>query len=307
MDEADLLGDRIGIMAEGHLRCVGSSLFLKKQYGVGYHVTIEKNNDTQEVVKGVTDIVESAIPQASVLSNVSSEITFRLPLEASDQFPDMFAELDEKVNQGFISTYGVGITTLDEVFLLVARGGTAKKMKMQSSRNLGQQPINNVSYRSQGDVDQNRIFATHVRSLFVKRAINFKRDKKAWACSTFLPVLFSLFGFMTIAFIAPDKNMQPLELKPSDYNIISEGKTPFPINKADNFACQPAKCLTSIGDSFYADNIYCGNPIALDDSTAQCSNVDIDGFPNVLESSGFSPIEQNVSDIITVCFCPSTS
>jgi hypothetical protein len=33
MDEADLLGDRIAIMAEGHLRCVGSSLFLKKEYG----------------------------------------------------------------------------------------------------------------------------------------------------------------------------------------------------------------------------------------------------------------------------------
>jgi len=30
MDEADLLGDRIAIMAEGQLRCVGSSLFLKK-------------------------------------------------------------------------------------------------------------------------------------------------------------------------------------------------------------------------------------------------------------------------------------
>lgn len=30
-------------MAEGHLRCAGSSLFLKKMYGVGYQLTIEKN------------------------------------------------------------------------------------------------------------------------------------------------------------------------------------------------------------------------------------------------------------------------
>jgi len=28
-DEADLLGDRIAIMADGQLRCCGSSLFLK--------------------------------------------------------------------------------------------------------------------------------------------------------------------------------------------------------------------------------------------------------------------------------------
>jgi len=33
MDEADLLGDRIAIMANGRLQCVGSSLFLKKKYG----------------------------------------------------------------------------------------------------------------------------------------------------------------------------------------------------------------------------------------------------------------------------------
>jgi len=33
MDEADLLGDRIAIMAGGELQCCGSSFFLKKKYG----------------------------------------------------------------------------------------------------------------------------------------------------------------------------------------------------------------------------------------------------------------------------------
>lgn len=31
-DEADLLGDRIAIMADGQLRCCGSSLFLKGRW-----------------------------------------------------------------------------------------------------------------------------------------------------------------------------------------------------------------------------------------------------------------------------------
>ena len=34
MDEADYLGDRIAIMAKGKLVCSGSSLFLKKRYGI---------------------------------------------------------------------------------------------------------------------------------------------------------------------------------------------------------------------------------------------------------------------------------
>ena len=33
MDEADLLGDRIAIMASGVVQCCGSSLFLKNKYG----------------------------------------------------------------------------------------------------------------------------------------------------------------------------------------------------------------------------------------------------------------------------------
>lgn len=33
MDEADLLGDRIAIMAKGELQCCGSPLFLKEKYG----------------------------------------------------------------------------------------------------------------------------------------------------------------------------------------------------------------------------------------------------------------------------------
>ena len=35
MDEADLLGDRIAIMANGVVQCCGSSMFLKKAYGKG--------------------------------------------------------------------------------------------------------------------------------------------------------------------------------------------------------------------------------------------------------------------------------
>lgn len=42
MDEADILGDRISIMAEGDVVCTGSSLFLKNRFGVGYNLVIAK-------------------------------------------------------------------------------------------------------------------------------------------------------------------------------------------------------------------------------------------------------------------------
>jgi ATP-binding cassette subfamily A (ABC1) protein 5 len=38
MDEADVLADRKAIVTKGQLRCVGSSLFLKSKFGLGYHL-----------------------------------------------------------------------------------------------------------------------------------------------------------------------------------------------------------------------------------------------------------------------------
>lgn len=43
MDEADILGDRIGIMNEGELVCLGSPLFLKNRFGTGHTLTVVKS------------------------------------------------------------------------------------------------------------------------------------------------------------------------------------------------------------------------------------------------------------------------
>lgn len=273
-------------------------------------MTIEKGIDSKANTMGVKEVVEGAVPEASVLSNVSSEMTFRLPLDASDRFPGMFTELDKKIDSGEISTYGVGITTLDEVFLQVARGETTDNNVMESSQNFALEGDNghnspSQSYRSQDNIPNNALFAVHVRSLFAKRALYFKRDKKAWACSTLLPVLFSFFGFINVTLIAPSRNMQPLQLKPTDYAGINNSKIAFPINEPDTFACQPAKCLGSQGGNFYESDSYCGNIVSLNDRTEQCSAVAIDGFSDGLDSSLFLPITQDVSSVFEVsstCF-----
>lgn len=44
MDEADILGDRIGIMASGQMTCLGSSIFLKSKFGEGYNLTLVKDS-----------------------------------------------------------------------------------------------------------------------------------------------------------------------------------------------------------------------------------------------------------------------
>ena len=40
MEEADALCHRIGIMAAGQLRCLGSPVHLKNKFGHGYHLSV---------------------------------------------------------------------------------------------------------------------------------------------------------------------------------------------------------------------------------------------------------------------------
>nr|XP_009772921.1 PREDICTED: ABC transporter A family member 1-like [Nicotiana sylvestris] len=67
MDEADVLGDRIAIMANGSLKCCGSSIFLKHQYGVGYTLTLVKTAPGASVA---ADIVYRHVPSATCVSEV---------------------------------------------------------------------------------------------------------------------------------------------------------------------------------------------------------------------------------------------
>lgn len=74
MDEADILGDRIAIMAEGNIKCCGSSLFLKSKYGVGYHMVMVKEPDCD--VSKVISVVSNHVPAAQVESNIGEALVF---------------------------------------------------------------------------------------------------------------------------------------------------------------------------------------------------------------------------------------
>ena len=68
MDEADILGDRIAIMAEGNIKCCGSSLFLKNKYGVGYHMVMvkEPHCDVSKIISVVSSHVSTAMLESNV-------------------------------------------------------------------------------------------------------------------------------------------------------------------------------------------------------------------------------------------------
>lgn len=325
MDEADILGDRIAIMAEGRLRCCGSSLFLKKTYGVGYQLTIEKVSSFVKSGQfdasnagggGISDddlknLVAGSVQEATLLSNVGTEMSFQLPLGASDRFVPMLEQLETETDQGRIKAYGVSITTLDEVFLLVARGDEINRQEYESSHfNSGMvtgdsgDREDQRSVQSQMDLEKEDLFATHMGALLKKRVAYFKRDKKAWCCTTILPSLFVLVGLLLLKYAAPKRNLALLPLNLNDYNIDFRGdelRNPIPFNNPNSFfTCNVGRCtsertITSVetNETYY----FCGGAALSSGPEHRCSISNSDAVVKGIDEAGAQGIGGEASNI----------
>ncbi|KAM4691855.1 ATP-binding cassette sub-family A member 9-like [Rhinophrynus dorsalis] len=114
MDEADILADRKAVISNGRLKCVGSSLFLKRKWGIGYHLRMQVPSSCDTEL--MTSIIKQHISSSKLTAQNEEELTYTLPFENMDSFPDLFLHLDGQVGQTIVN-YGVSMTTLDDVFL----------------------------------------------------------------------------------------------------------------------------------------------------------------------------------------------
>lgn len=204
MDEADILGDRIAIMAEGELRCCGSPLFLKNRYGAGYNLTMVKEEGCDD--SKVIGFIKEHIPSCTVLSNVGTEVAFQLPLDASSKFARMFELLDDKLDQLSLLSYGISVTTMEEVFIKVAETAdddehhtlqnTVKQHKPDhpSTTNFSSDEGKPQRTAQRFAFSSGSTFFIQLNALIQKRFRIAKRDKRMVVVSLVLPIAWLVLG-----------------------------------------------------------------------------------------------------------------
>uniref|UniRef100_A0A8C0ZGY7 Cholesterol transporter ABCA5 n=1 Tax=Cyanistes caeruleus TaxID=156563 RepID=A0A8C0ZGY7_CYACU len=114
MDEADILADRKAVISQGMLKCLGSSLFLKSKWGIGYRLSM--HIDAYCNTEATTSLIRQHIPAASLIQENHEQLVYTLPLKDMDKFAGLFSDLDTHSHLGVI-TYGVSMTTLEDVYL----------------------------------------------------------------------------------------------------------------------------------------------------------------------------------------------
>jgi ATP-binding cassette, subfamily A (ABC1), member 3 len=122
MDEADILGDRIGIMNEGELTCLGTPLYLKNKYGTGYTLTAVKKSGIDSDTKELENYIKEKLgPDVIKSSDISNEVNFQIPTALSSKFGAFFQEFDKDLDSLGVRSYGISVPTMEDVFLRVTK------------------------------------------------------------------------------------------------------------------------------------------------------------------------------------------
>lgn len=246
LDEADLLCDRIAIMSAGKLACVGSPLFLKNRYGTGYTLTLARassNNGGGGDV--ILSTVRSHLPGASITSDVGAELHIILPSEGSAKFAGLFKELDDKIAGAGFTSYGISCTTLEEVFLSIARGGVGGVGALSQKRtsldgaggsiNSGKEgtigtpstgnpttPLMDDDHDAIANADEDlrknyvkgfELTKRQIRGLLWKRFLNWRRDAWSILIQIVVPVLFFILALVLAGLeFTEDTSFAPIDI-----------------------------------------------------------------------------------------------
>ncbi|XP_050098673.1 phospholipid-transporting ATPase ABCA3-like [Anopheles aquasalis] len=230
MDEADILGDRIAIMADGELKAAGSSFFLKKRFGVGYRLICVKDEgcDTARV----TAMMRQHIGNMQVETDIGTELSYVLDDSHTAVFQPLLQDLESHSSSLGISSYGISLTTLEEVFLRVGSdshtldkkpAGLGPGSDSDLARPYAIEPSNGSTITlalESGDQKLLTGFAllkNQLLAMVLKKAIATKRSWIAMLVQIFIPIFFVIMTVVIVRSFPDSLSLPPLTISFDSY------------------------------------------------------------------------------------------
>ena len=195
MEEASVLGKRIGIINLGKMKCIGTPLFLIEKFGKYMNITLSKDEGAQndKICQYITNQIDDA-----KFESLSEEIIARIPKdvfkgENGISLNNFFEDLDNSLNELKIKSYSVSMPTLEDVFLNVAQDDEVSRFSMK----LNMQKVNDKALFELNYIEHfSRIgkFFLDFKSNFIRRFYLTIREKKGLIMEILCPIFLVLIG-----------------------------------------------------------------------------------------------------------------
>lgn len=123
MEECEALCTRLAIMVNGKFKCLGSPQHLKNKFVQGFTllVNVPDESKTPTDTTALKQFVESTFPGSVLRDEHNGLLNYHLK-STNKSWSTMFAILEDAHEKGNIGNYAVTQTTLEQVFLNLARG-----------------------------------------------------------------------------------------------------------------------------------------------------------------------------------------
>ena len=199
MEEASVLGNRIGILSEGKMKCIGTPLFLIERFGKFMCINIfkEENANNDDIINYMKSKIKE--PQYEILSE---EIIIRISKSEYNNggglnLKEFFEDLDNNLINLKIKSYRVSMPTLEDVFLNVASEEN-KRLKNERTSVLTQSMKENqtilFSLDCKEDYSKKSKFCDDFVASFKRRLILIRRDLKSFLMEILCPIALVLIG-----------------------------------------------------------------------------------------------------------------
>ncbi|XP_033029913.1 phospholipid-transporting ATPase ABCA1 [Lacerta agilis] len=215
----------------------------------------DHESDTLTIdVSAISNLIMKHVPEARLVEDIGHEITYVLPYEAAKEgaFVELFHEIDDRLSDLGISSYGISETTLEEIFLKVAEehgvdaetsDGTlpARRNRVFGDRQSCLRPFteDDAFDPNDSDVDPEsretdllsgmdgkgssqikgwKLMQQQFVALLWKRLLIAKRSRKGFFAQIVLPAVFVCIALIFSLIVPPFGKYPSLELQPWMYD-----------------------------------------------------------------------------------------
>jgi ABC-type multidrug transport system ATPase subunit len=107
MEEADVLCNRIGIVNNGVVQCLGTQNRLKQQYGGGYHMFINCDKTKgDKVTQNIVNFVLAQLPNSKLLREFNCQLHYQVPID-DFRAEIFFKQMENNKNKLAITDWGI--------------------------------------------------------------------------------------------------------------------------------------------------------------------------------------------------------
>jgi ABC-type multidrug transport system ATPase subunit len=150
MEEADILSDRLAVICDGKLKCVGTPLYLKNTYGDGYRISLVCDTGNE---RKIIELMSKIAPSSKLIDESGGSMVFSIPIHLTLEIGQLFSLIEEKHDaldmeahpdlkelRAMLKDVGISHTTLEEVFMKV----TGKKKSKYVTKDKAQSNVHPV-------------------------------------------------------------------------------------------------------------------------------------------------------------------